>query len=212
MSNQSGGWDTAIETQDYMPSGGTAPHSGGAAPYGGGAAPQNGASIFVDQSESIVSTIGSNYLQNFLTGGQVSKGVGILTQKRFYYKGRNFSGAGKDIKSATEEGVVSIEDITFTKFTHIRHTGFLLFAILLTVVALILAVSFPYNKTFFIACLVIALPFYIYYFVKRSSLFLIAFPGGGFAFDIRWYPIADIRDFQRQLHLLKDHRKEGGKA
>ena len=87
MSNQSGGWDTAIETQNYASS--------------GGAAPQKGASILVDQSESIVSTIGSNYLQNFLSGGTVSKGVGILTQKRFYYKGRNFSGAGKDMKLTT---------------------------------------------------------------------------------------------------------------
>ena len=83
MSNQSGGWDTAIETQNYASN--------------GGAAPQKGASILVDQSESIVSTIGSNYLQNFLSGGTVSKGVGVLTQRRFYYKGRNFSGSGKDM-------------------------------------------------------------------------------------------------------------------
>lgn len=196
MSNQSGGWDTAIETQNYTPS--------------GGAAPQKGASIFVDQSESIVSTIGSNYLQNFLTGGTVEKGVGILTPKRFYYKGKNFSGAGKDIKSASEEGVVSIEDITFTKFTHFRHTGFLAFAVLLTAAAIVslLFPSLPLFPIFVIA----AVPFYILYFVKRESVFLVAFPGGGFAFDIRWYPISDIRDFQRQLHLLKDHRKEEWKV
>ena len=62
----------------------------------------------------------------------------------------------------------------------------------------------PLFPIFFIA----AVPFYILYFVKRESMFLVAFPGGGFAFDIRWYPISDIQDFQRQLHLLKDHSKE----
>lgn len=195
MSNQSGGWDTAIETRNYVPS--------------GEAAPQKGASILVDQSERIVSTIGSNYLQNFLSDGTVEKGVGILTQKRFYYKGKNFSGAGKDTKSATEEGIVSIEDITFTKFTHFRHTGFLVFAILLTVAAIALLAMLS-NFTLIMATisLTAAIPFYILYFVKRQTLFLVAFSGGGFAFDIRWYPISDIRDFQRQLHLLKDHRKE----
>lgn len=188
-----GGWDNAVEIQS-----GPSPsrQSGGTS------------AMFIDQSEHVVASIGSNYLQNFLSGGPVAKSVGVLTQKRFYYKGKNFSGAGKNIKSATEEGVVSIEDITFTKFTHIRHTGFLLFAILMTVLGFP-AAAVPNNSVSVLACLVIALPFYILYFVKRSSLFLIAFPGGGFAFDTRWYPIADIRDFQRQLHLLKDHRKEG---
>lgn len=197
----SNGWDSAVEVQSRVPSssGGNG-GSGSASPKG-----QGGSAIFVDQSESIVSTIGSNYLQNFLLGGDVSKGVGVLTQKRFYYKGKNFSGVGKSIKSATEEGVISIEDITFTKFTHLRHVGFLFFAVLLTLIA-IAAMTF---KSSFAPLFLIALPFYILYFVKRESLFFLAFPGGGFAFNIRWYPIADIKDFQRQLHLLKDHIKEG---
>lgn len=182
-----GGWDTAVEAQDYTPTPGTS----------GGAIPQGVGSIFVDQSESIVATIGSNYLQNFLSGGAVEQGVGVLTQKRFYFKGQNYSGVGKDIQSATEEGVVSIEDITFTKFTYARPTGLLIAAIILT----LLVVTIP-----------VALFFYVRYFTNRQTLFLISFPGGGFAFDIRWYPISDIRDFQRQLHLLKDHIKEGTAA
>lgn len=186
MSNQSGGWDTAIETQNYAPS--------------GGAAPQKGASILVDQSESIVSTIGSNYLQNFLSGGTVEQGVGILTQKRFYYKGRNFSGSGKDIKSSTNEGVVSIDDITFTQFVHTRPTGILIAGIICTVFCWLL-VTIP-----------AAIFFYVKYFLSRQTLFLVCFPGGSFGFDVKYYPIADIRDFQRQLHLLKDHRKEGGNS
>ena len=186
-----GGWDTAMEAQDYVP--------------GGGTPPKGRNSIFVDQSESIVSTIGTNYLQNFLSGGAVGKGVGVLTQKRFYYKGKNFSGAWKDTKSVAEEGIVSIEDITFTKFTHFRQIGFLVFAVLLTLVGMVLMMEYYITPEILFA----ALPFYILYFVKRESMFLVAFPGGGFAFDIRWYPISDIQDFQRQLHLLKDHRKEG---
>lgn len=177
---------------------------------GGGAAPQSGNSILIDQSESIVATIGSNYLQNYLSGGNVSKGVGVLTQKRFYYKGKNYSGSGKGMSANTQEGVVSLDDITFTMFTYERHIGFLIFAILLTLAAVVAPIAAGGGHVVEIAMAVAlpAIPFYVLYFVKRTSVFQICFPGGGFGFDIRYYPIADIRDFQRQLHLMKDHIKE----
>lgn len=197
-----GGWDSANETQNYVPN-------------GGGAGPQKGANILVDQSESIVSTIGNNYLQNFLSGGTVKQGVGVLTQKRFYYKGRNFSGTGKDMKSSTNEGVVSVDDITFTQFIYTRHTGLLIAGIICTVLCLLMyafieAIEDELFVYIFLFQIPAAIFFYIMYFVRRQTLFLVCFPGGSFGFDIRYYPISDIRDFQRQLHLLKDHRKEDG--
>ena len=189
----SGGWDSAVEFQQQT--------------SGNGAGSRGVGSILVDQSEGIVSTIGSNYLQNFLSGGAVEKGIGVLTQKRFYFKGKNFGGTGKEIKSATQEGVVSIEDITYTMFTHTRHIGYLVFAIILTL-ASIPFFSSGWLSAYGLIPLAAAISFYILYFVKRQTAFLVSFPGGGFAFDIRYYPIADIRDFQRQLHLLKDHARE----
>lgn len=172
-------------------------------------------SIFVNQSETAVATIGSNYLQNFLSGGSVGKGIGVLTQKRFYFKGQNFSGTGKDMKNTTEEGVVSVEDITFTMFSHIRNIGALAWGIFLAVVGTLVmcmaASGAPYFLGFIaIGMWVASLPFFVSYFSSRKSLFVISFPGGSFGFDIRYYPISDIRDFQRQFHLMKDHLKENG--
>ncbi len=175
-----GGWDTAVDASAYTPA-------------GDGRMSQNG-SVLVDQSEQIVATIGSNYLQNFLSGGSVDKGIGILTQKRFYFKGKSFTGSGKDMKSSTQEGVVAVDDISFTNFIYTRPTGLLIAAIIFTIGI----VTIP-----------IALFFYIKYFISRQTLFVVSFPGGNFGFDVKYYPIADIRDFQRQLHLLKDHIKEG---
>lgn len=167
-------------------------------------------SIFVDQSETIVASIGSNYLQNFLTGQNVSKGVGILTQKRFYYKGLNFAGQGKEMASSTDEGVVSLEDITFTQFTHTEKTGYLMFGILLAVVGCMLFAMLPgFGPMIGGIALAASLPFFIMYFTNRQTLFVVSFPGGGFSFNVSWYPIADFRDFQRQLHLLKDQLKNG---
>ncbi len=203
MSTQTGGgWESAVETQGYTPTGGTAPQGGGG--------------ILIDQSESVVATIGSGYLQNFLSGGSVENGIGVLTQKRFYYKGRNFSGTGKAMKSTTEEGVVSIEDVTFTRFVFTRPTGLLIMAALLALVGLMAPIVMAGDATAggigLCALWAGSAFFFVRYFVSRHSLFLISFPGGSFGFDIRYYPASDIRDFQRQLHLLKDHRKEGGDA
>lgn len=192
-----GGWDAAIELGKSI---------GG----GKGASSGRGATLFVDQSETMVAAIGSNYVQNYLSGGAVEKGVGILTQKRFYFKGRNFYGTGKDTRTMVEEGVVSLEDITFTKFTHVRNVGALMFGLLLVLAAAILFFFLPHGMRFMAGiALVGAAVSFIVYFVHRRSLFFVAFPGGGFAFNIQWYPISDLRDFQRQLHLWKE-RGNGG--
>ena len=197
--SSTGGWDSAINTGNRSGSGQTPPS-------------ENTSSLFIDQNESAVATIGSNYLQSYLTDSTVSEGFSILTQKRFYYKGKNFGGGNlKQIKSTTEEGVVSISDITFTKFIYVRHTGLLIFAFLMLIIA-----SFTYylgyRSDFMLyssgLAIVAGIVSFIIYFIKRQTLFLVAFPGGGFSLNIKWYPISDIRDFQRQLHLLKDHIKE----
>lgn len=192
-----GGWDSAVSMSEVQTSQG----------MGGGSDDK----AFVDQSESVTAIIGSSYLQNFLTGGGVGKGIGILTQKRFYYKGRNYSDSGKKAKQTTEEGVVSIEDISFTAFSHTRYIGRLIMGILFALIGIIISTSDVPKSIDFLGPLFLlaALAFVVMYFVSRNTLFMVSFPGGSFAFDIRYYPIADIRDFQRQLHLLKDHIKEG---
>ena len=194
-----GGWDSAVNASEIQT----------AVPQSAGGGPKNDA--FIDQSEYVTAVIGSNYLQNFLTGGGVGKGIGILTQKRFYYKGRSFSGGGKDAKYTTEEGVVSIEDVTFTKFSHTRHIGLLIMGIFFALIGIaLLGESVPKSISFLGPLfLLAALAGVVMFFVNRHTLFVVSFPGGDFAFDIRCYPITDIRDFQRQLHLLKDHIKEG---
>lgn len=162
---------------------------------------------FVDQSETAVAIIGNNYFQDYLIAGRLAKGFAILTQKRFYYMGKQFFGGGKNMTSSTTEGIVAVEDICYTEFKHVRLTGFLLTAILLTILGICL-LSLPIGKFILIA----AIPFYVTFFVKKDSQFVIYFPGGWFSVKISWYPISDIQDFQRQLHLLKDHIKEEQRA
>ena len=161
--------------------------------------------ILIDPSERILATIGSDFLQSFLSGGSVKNAVGVLTQKRFYYKGHNFSGPAKDLRSVTEEGVVSIEDVIATSFSYTRYIAILVYAIFLTMLAVAGFFAFPQLG---LILLLVAVIFYTVYFVKRQTLFRVSFPdGNAFTFDVRYYPIADIRNFQRQLHMVKDSRK-----
>lgn len=172
---------------------------------------------FIDSSESVIAAIGSNYLQNYLSGGNVSKGIGILTQKRFYYKGKNFSGNGLKVHSSTDETIVSIDDITVTQFTHINAIGYLIAAILLLpplIYCLYWMMSDGVNNRLLISNVLLAALFIfcsISYFVKRKTLFTISFPGGKFGFNCRWYSISEIQNFQRQIHLHKDNAKKESK-
>lgn len=167
-----------------------------------------GNDILVDQDESMTAVIGANYLQNFMTGGPVENSVGVLTPKRFYYKGQSFGGEGRAMKQTTEEGVVSIEDISFTRFKHTQDLGALAMGVVLALIGLCAMFMGRVGVIAGSIALVASLPFLITYFTTRQTLFQVSFPGGSFSFDIRYYPISDIRDFQRQLHLMKDHLKE----
>lgn len=169
---------------------------------------------FIDPGETSKATLGNNYLQNILLGGGTKRGAAILTEKRLYYFGKCFASNGGGFfsrlfktQSASEESIVSVEDITQTLFIHTRPTGSIWLALLLLVAGIVgLAVFMPVG----VVCLVAALVFFIKWFISKTTIFEIAFPGGKYHFDMRWYPIADMQDFQRQIHLMKDHLKENG--
>lgn len=167
--------------------------------------------LFIDPSEELRASIGSNYVQNFLSGGHVGRSVGALSQKRFYYKGKNYNAKSKLLWSTEEEGIVSVEDISYTGFSYTSAIGLLIIGAVLALVGFIcLVVSDNAGARIAggVLMLIGALAF-VRYYLSRDTLFIVSFPGGSFGFDTKWYSIADMQDFQRQLHLIKDQLKEG---
>lgn len=159
--------------------------------------------LFIDPNEITMATIGANYVQNAITDGTLEKGSAILTNKRLYFKGKVYSGSGKNMKSHTEESVVSVEEITLTRFVYSKNFGLFIWASVLGVLGLLLLPVGGIGIFFIVAALV----FLMMYFIKRSTCFEICFPGGKFQFDISYYPITDMQDFQREIHLVKDSLK-----
>ena len=159
---------------------------------------------FVDPSETAKATLGTNYAQNVLAGGKVEQDSAVLTEKRLYYKGDLFSGSGKNLMSIKGEYIVPVEDISMTSFVHGESTGGKLFGLLLILVGTGLFFVFPPAG---IVAALAGVVFLIKGFLGKSTVLEVSFPGGRFRFDVKWYPIADMQDFQRQIHLVKDHYK-----
>ena len=165
--------------------------------------------IIIAGSEQTVTAIGSNGKNDFFA---------FLTERRLYFKGKSYSFDSKRWVSSRVEGVVALEDVSFTKFMHTQNIGYLITAIVMTVLAfymawLVSSISFwasyftsAYELIFGVFA-VLAVIYYVRYFRSRKSLFWVNFPGGGFAFEAQGYQIGEIRHFQRMLHLLKDKRR-----
>ncbi len=172
---------------------------------------------FVDQSETAVATLGNSYLQNFLLGKKVKRGAAIVTQKRLYYFGKGYLGKGRHTVSCQEENVIPLESISQTRFTHRWPIGSTILGIVCLVVGLILfglTMVLPGSLTDLVGypSLVLmpaGLLFTVIGFLSRGTTFEISFPGGKYLFPVKYYPIADMRDFQRQLHLMRDNLKNG---
>lgn len=177
-----------------------------------------GSGQFVDQSETPVATLGNGYLQNFLLGKKVKRGAAIVTQKRLYYFGKGYLGKGRHTISCQEENIIPLESISQTRFVHVRPVGLIWFGIALLVIGALVPL-WAYDLFHIrdgmwaelIAVFVAAGLFFIVGgFLRRGTSFEISFPGGKYLFPVKYYPIADMRDFQRQLHLMKDHLKKNG--
>lgn len=159
---------------------------------------------FVDANETVRATLGTSFAQNMLAAGTIKQGSAILTEKRLYYKGDLFSGSGKNLMSIKGAYIVPVEDIGMTSFIYGESTGGKLLGFLLLLVgAGLLPVFLPAGIIAALAGIV----FLVKVFLGKSTVFEISFPGGRFRFDVKWYPIADMQNFQRQIYLVKDEYK-----
>ncbi len=166
--------------------------------------------MLIDPNETIIASLGNNYIQSIIGSRSIQRGFAILTDKRVYYSGQVFSGKGRGANASTEECVIPIENITRTRFIYNQGFTALILGIWLVICGLFAFVTALSDGsgdflTFFTLGLVIAGVFLIAaYFLNRTTVFEVTFPGGGFTFSVKFYPMEDMREFQRQLHLTRD--------
>lgn len=164
---------------------------------------------FIDPSETVKATLKASFVQSMLTGEGVEKSSAVLTEKRLYCKGELFSGSGKSISSVKGEYVIPVEDISMTSFIHGQDIGGRIIGIILLLIGVVLVFSFPPIGIISILAGVI---FFFKSILDTSNILEVWFPGGHFRFDVKWYPLADMQEFQRQIHLARDSLKAGQKS
>ena len=171
-------------------------------------------SLYVDPTEQTLGVLGTNYLQNFLTSGMLSKGFCALTDKRVYFKGKCFTNNGGHYKSNNEQRTLDVKDVTGTGFTAIRLMIFLVIAIISVFTGALCVAEgcslygWKYDG---LAVLLIVfgilhcLVFWGLFIVKKTKVFEIEYAGGKIAFPISAYNYDEIQNFQNALRLAKDN-------
>lgn len=181
----------------------------------------NMSNLFVDANEKEISTLGSNYLRNFLSTGSLENGFCTVTDKRVYFRGKCYTKSGNNYKSTKEEKTVDLKDVTGTGFTFIKHFWLMVLAILCTIWAVvftfIIVSSLPRLNDFeilpsflyliFLAILPTIVLWGLYLFLK-VKVFEISFAGGKIAFKASSYNENEVNNFQRALRQAKDNYKE----
>lgn len=175
--------------------------------------------LFIDAEEKETAVLGEGYLVGFHPNKKLRNGVCVLTDKRFYCKGRYFQKVGKVYQQKSGEYTINLNDITGSGFSTARFSAFLLLEILLVIMLSLLtglfllfaeAVGHYYFRMDDITCnclilvllgLVAAL---VYYYLKPFRIFVIEYVNGTIAFLAFDYPEDDLRMFQRELHKAKD--------
>lgn len=181
----------------------------------------NMSNLFVDANEKEISTLGSNYLRNFLSTGSLENGFCTVTDKRVYFRGKCYTKSGNNYKSTKEEKTVDLKDVTGTGFTFIKRFWLMILAILCTIWAVVLTFSLVASLpglsesegwssillVIFVAILPTIVLWGLYWFLK-VKVFEISFAGGKIAFKASSYNENEVNNFQRALRQAKDNYKE----
>lgn len=183
----------------------------------------NMSNLFVDANEKEISTLGSNYLRNFLSTGSLENGFCTVTDKRVYFRGKCYTKSGSNYKSTKEEKTVDLKDVTGTGFTFIKHFWLMILAILCSIWCVFYTVQCcivfsEYTSSYgevalwifelFLPGILPTIVLWGLYLFLKVKVFEISFAGGKIAFKASSYNENEVNNFQRALRQAKDNYKE----
>lgn len=162
--------------------------------------------IIIDSDEKQIAVMGSSYLDSMLHGGGLSKGFGILTDKRFYFKGKCFAKVAGQHKAVDEEYVVDLEDITATGFVYARRFLLLMLAILLGGGISLIAFGSESGGLLVLGIAVGVVLLIVYWLTKRA-VYEVRYEGGAICVDVSKYGgMKEVKAFNKKLRLAKDKK------
>lgn len=163
--------------------------------------------MFVNPDEVQKAVLGGGYLANMIRTGTMSKGFGVLTNRRFYFKGKCFYKVGNHFMKTDEERTVDLQDITSSGFTYTRLFLWNVIAVLGMVLFVLLGIySGSDSKKQVVAILfgVIDIVFWLIFILFKRAIYEISFAGGSIAIKASSYGMKEIKAFDKKLRLAKD--------
>ncbi|MDR2357641.1 MAG: zinc ribbon domain-containing protein [Oscillospiraceae bacterium] len=158
--------------------------------------------------ERVIASIGVGYVLNVLTLGKFQRMGAALTDKRVYFQGRMYERIGRHFIKVRRSKVVCVDDVTGTGFVYVRRIGLLVASVITLLLGLVYAsIARPVEVLCFLPTVIL----FVLYLVTRITLFEINFAGGGMAFRLGLIGVKEAEDFQRNLHLVKDHYKSASR-
>lgn len=166
--------------------------------------------IIADPQEEQIEVLGGSYLSNMLRGGGISKGFGILTDRRFYFKGKCLVKTGATHRWVNEEYAVDLEDITATGFVYARRIFLLLAAVMCAVLGSIYIMDgYSDSIAMGIFLYIVTAILCVAYILLKRAIYEIYFAGGSICVNVSKYGgMKEVRAFNKKLRVAKDCRKD----
>ena len=189
--------------------------------------------FFSNPNEKLITTLGNSYIQNYFANGSISRGFAVVSNRRAYFRGTSYeisydNRGKKRVNKTARSRIVDLKDITGTGYDSTRVVSYLWGGWIMLIIALVMAISsgtslhsYSYNSYGYVAsqssdntagilsAMAVVLLFgaliaFFAYFRSRLTLISIQYAGGEIAFNVNWFPQAEMDDFQKQLRLAKD--------
>ena len=172
--------------------------------------------IFVREDEQEKAVIGGGYLKDLLHTGVLNKGFGIVTNRRFYFKGTCYHKVGNGFTMTNEERIVDLQDITSSGFTYTKNVLWLILSYIgflwgvYATILLIMGINDNVALMFILGWLPDII-LWIIYILSKIVIYEVSFAGGAIAVKSSSYGVKELRDFDKKLRLAKDEFLEKNK-
>jgi len=158
---------------------------------------------FCSPDEWQITTLGSGYIANFLSGGGADKAGATLTNKRIYFSGNTFTFNDKgQLSSIKEQKIVNVRDVTGVGYKQHSPIQYIIYGAIALVLGVLLS---ELTSLALMLGLVISIAFFAVFFLGRKTLLSVEYAGGNISFDARWLQSNEQDVFIRNIHLAKDN-------
>ncbi|MCM1187704.1 MAG: zinc ribbon domain-containing protein [bacterium] len=154
--------------------------------------------MFASEEEQLQIEIRGGSIRNLFSGGGFAKEIGVVTDKRVYYRGKSYSCKA----SRKVDCTIDLQDITYTGFTYVSSPFCIVLSVIFQAAGIFLTLI--YAQPAFVLVFLMGILFFLGYFRSKRTLYVISHGGGNIRMNVSFFGLESIREFDKKLHMAKD--------